>query len=305
MNGMANVNSASRPHYASSIPVPRASSQTRIHTPGASPQLPPRQAGLALSPHRAASPRLGKAAGSSRNSSPKASQGRGSPRVAAGPVKELTEDGKSLPSSPWSSPKVTPKASLSSHAGPRRTGETPGTQRKKKTQEGIVIHQARGRSPPPTSSHGETPTLRAPEGRRPPGCPGKDPRDINYKSSGVSRSSEADEGAASESSSPACSPAHSKWPSSTPGVINFSSVHQQSQPVTATVAPFQYRLQTDQDLDPLPQGSWALDGYSRTPGRIEGGFYIASIWDNVKIQELGQEVVVTLVAAVNADCSFL
>ncbi|XP_069897942.1 neuron navigator 1 isoform X2 [Dipodomys merriami] len=275
MNGMANVNSASRPHYASSIPVPRASSQTRIHTPGASPQLPPRQAGLALSPHRAASPRLGKAAGSSRNSSPKASQGRGSPRVAAGPVKELAEDGKSLPSSPWSSPKVTPKAALSSHTGPRRTGETPGTQRKKKkTQEGIVIHQARGRSPPPTSSHGETPTPRAPEGRRPPGCPGKDPRDINYKSSGVSRSSEADEGAASESSSPACSPAHSKWPSSTPGVINFSSVHQQSQPVTATVAPFQYRLQTDQNLDPLPQGGWALDGYSRTPGRIEGGFCI-------------------------------
>ncbi|XP_048213211.1 neuron navigator 1 isoform X2 [Perognathus longimembris pacificus] len=273
MNGMANVNPTSRPHYASSIPVPRASSQTRIHTPGASPQLPPRQAGLALSPQRAASPRLGKAAGS-RNSSPKSSWGRGTPKVS-GVVKELAEDSKSLPSSPWNSPKGTPKAALSSQAGSRRVGETPGTQgKKKKTQEGIVIRQTRGRSPPPASAHGETPTPRAPEGRKPPGCPGKDPRDINYKSSGASRSSEADAEAASEPPSPACSPAHSKWPCSAPGVINFSSAHQQSQPVTATVAPFQYRLQTDQDPDPLPQSSWALDGYSRVPSRTEGGFCI-------------------------------
>ncbi|XP_025776803.1 neuron navigator 1 [Puma concolor] len=107
MNGMANVNSASRPHYASSIPVPRAASQTRIHTPGASPQLRPRQAGLALSPQRA---------------------------------------------------------------------------------------------------------------------------------------------------------------------ISFASVHQQSQPVTATVAPFQYRLQTDQEPGPVPQASWALDGYSGPPGGTEESF---------------------------------
>lgn len=228
MNGMANVNSASRPHYASSIPVPRASSQTRIHTPGASPQLRPRQqADLALSPQRGASPRRGKAAGSSRNSSPKAYRGRGTPR-AAGSV-------ESLPSSPWNSPRVTPKTALSSQAGSRRAGETQSSQRKK-TQEGIPVRQTRGRSPPLTSRHGETQIPGPPEGRIPPGYQGKDQKNVNYK---PLRCLEPDEG---EASSPACGSVQSvQRPSATPGVISFSSAHQQSQPITATVAPFQYR----------------------------------------------------------------
>ncbi|XP_058441938.1 neuron navigator 1 isoform X7 [Marmota monax] len=270
MNGMANVNSASRPHYASSIPVPRASSQTRIHTPGASPQLRPRQAGLALSPQRAASPRLGKAAGPSRNSSPKVSRGRGTPR-AAGAAKESAEDGESLPSSPWSSPRVTPKAVLSSQAGSRRVREAQGTHGKKKAQEGIPTRQSRGRSPSRTSCHGETHIPGTSEGRKPPSCPGKDQRDINYKTSGILRSLEPDDRAASGASSPVCSPMQNKRPSPTPA-ISFSTVHQQSQPVTATVAPFQYRLQTDQEPGPLPQSSWALDGYSSPPSRTEDSF---------------------------------
>ncbi|KAM4814488.1 neuron navigator 1 isoform X2 [Urocitellus parryii] len=270
MNGMANVNSASRPHYASSIPVPRASSQTRIHTPGASPQLRPRQAGLALSPQRAASPRLGKAAGPSRNSSPKVSRGRGTPR-AAGAAKESAEDGESLPSSPWSSPRVTPKAAFSSQAGSRRVREAQGTHGKKKAQEGIPTRQTRGRSPSRTSCHGETHIPGTSEGRKPPSCPGKDQRDINYKTSGILRSLEPDDRASSGASSPVCSPMQSKRPSPTPA-ISFSSVHQQSQPVTATVAPFQYRLQTDQEPGPLPQSSWALDGYSSPPSRTEDSF---------------------------------
>nr|XP_040133162.1 neuron navigator 1 isoform X7 [Ictidomys tridecemlineatus] len=270
MNGMANVNSASRPHYASSIPVPRASSQTRIHTPGASPQLRPRQAGLALSPQRAASARLGKAAGPSRNSSPKVSRGRGTPR-AAGAAKESAEDGESLPSSPWSSPRVTPKAALSSQAGSRRVREAQGTHGKKKAQEGIPTRQTRGRSPSRTSCHGETHIPGTSEGRKPPSCPEKDQRDINYKTSGILRSLEPDDRASSGASSPVCSPMQSKRPSPTPA-ISFSSVHQQSQPVTATVAPFQYRLQTDQEPGPLPQSSWALDGYSSPPSRTEDSF---------------------------------
>ncbi|KAM5143876.1 neuron navigator 1 isoform 2-T2 [Callospermophilus lateralis] len=270
MNGMANVNSASRPHYASSIPVPRASSQTRIHTPGASPQLRPRQAGLALSPQRAASPRLGKAAGPSRNSSPKVSRGRGTPR-AAGAAKESAEDGESLPSSPWSSPRVTPKAGLSSQAGSRKVREAQGTHGKRKAQEGIPTRQTRGRSPSRTSCHGETHIPGTSEGRKPPSCPGKDQRDINYKTSGILRSLEPDDRAASGASSPVCSPMQSKRPSPAPA-ISFSSVHQQSQPVTATVAPFQYRLQTDQEPGPLPQSSWALDGYSSPPSRTEDSF---------------------------------
>lgn len=241
MNGMANVNSASRPHYASSIPVPRAASQTRIHTPGASPQLRPRQAGLALSPQRSASPRLGKAGGPSRNSSPKASRGRGSPKTS-GAGRESAEGGEGLSSSPWSSPRASPKAALSSRAGSRRTGETQGTQGKKKVaQEGIPVRQTRGRSPSRMSSHRETQIPGAPEGRKPPNHPGKDQRDTNYKSPGVLKSLEPDAGTASGASSPVCSPVPSKRPSPTPGAISFASVHQQSQPVTATVAPFQYR----------------------------------------------------------------
>ncbi|XP_037680988.1 neuron navigator 1 isoform X7 [Choloepus didactylus] len=272
MNGMANVNSASRLHYASSIPVPRAASQTRIPTPGASPQLRPRQAGLALSPQRAASPRLGKAMGPPRNSSPKASRGRGSPK-AAGAVRESAEGGEGLSGSPWSSPRVTPKAALSSRAGSRRTGETLGTQgKKKKAQEGIPIRQPRGRSPSRTISHEETHIPGTSEGRNPLSCPGKDQSDINYKSSGIPRSLEPDDRAASGASSPVSSPAQSKRPSPTPGAISFSSVHQQSQPVTATVAPFQYRLQADQEPGPLPQGSWALEGYSNLTDRTAENF---------------------------------
>ncbi|XP_015303445.1 neuron navigator 1 isoform X4 [Macaca nemestrina] len=269
MNGMANVNPASRPHYASSIPVPRASSQTRIPTPGASPQLRPRQTGLALSPQRAASPRLGKAAGPSRNSSPRASRGRGSPKFA-GSVRESAEDGEGSSSSPWNSPRTTPKAVLSSRAGSGRIGERQSTQRKKKkAQEGTPVCQTRGRSPSRTSFHGET---QIPEVRKPPSGPGKDQRDINYKSSGTPRSLEPDERAASWASSPVCSPAQGKRPSPSPGAISFSSVHQQSQPVTATVAPFQYRLQTDQKPGPLSQGSWALDGYTEPLHETEESF---------------------------------
>ncbi|XP_054513469.1 neuron navigator 1 isoform X5 [Pan troglodytes] len=272
MNGMANVNPASRPHYASSIPVPRASSQTRIPTPGASPQLRPCQAGLALSPQRAASPRLGKAAGPSRNSSPRAFQGRGSPKFA-GAVRESAEDGEGPFSSPWNSPRTTPKAALSSRAGSGRIGERQGTQgKKKKAQEGTPVCQTRGRSPSRTSFHRETQIPGAPEGRKPPSCPGKDQRDINYKSSGTPRSLEPDEGAASWASSPVCSPVQGKRPSPSPGAISFSSVHQQSQPVTATVAPFQYRLQTDQKPGPLSQGSWPLDGYAEPLHETEESF---------------------------------
>ncbi|XP_058130933.1 neuron navigator 1 isoform X6 [Dasypus novemcinctus] len=269
MNGMANVNSASRPHYASSIPVPRAASQTRIPTPGASPQLRPRQAGLALSPQRAASPRLGKAAGPPRNSSPRTSRGRGSPK-AAGPARDSAAGCEGLSSSPWSSPRMTLKAALSSRAGAGRAGETQGT--KKKAQEGIPIRQARGRSPSRTISHGETQIPGAPEGRKPLSCPGKDQRDVNYQSSGIPRSLEPDDRAASGASSPGSSPAQSKRPSPTLGTISFSSVHQQSQPVTATVAPFQYRLQADQDPGPRPQGSWALDGCSSPAHGTEENF---------------------------------
>ncbi|XP_004685555.2 PREDICTED: neuron navigator 1 isoform X2 [Condylura cristata] len=271
MNGMANVNSTSRPHYASSIPVPRAASQTRIHTPGASPQLRPRQAGLAPSPQRAASPRLSKDTGPLRSSSPRASRGRGSP-TASRAVRESAERSEGLSSSPWSSPRATPKAALSSRAGSRRVGEPQSTQGKKKVaQEGIPILQTRGRSPSRMSSRGEA---QIPEGRKPPNCPGKDQRDVNSRSSGVPRSLEPGDGVTSGASSPICSPRLSKPSSPASGTISFSSAHTQSQPVTATVAPFQYRLQANQEPDPLPQGSWASDGCCGPPGRTPESFCV-------------------------------
>uniref|UniRef100_A0A8D2BKN9 Neuron navigator 1 n=1 Tax=Sus scrofa TaxID=9823 RepID=A0A8D2BKN9_PIG len=269
MDGTASVNSASRPHYASSIPVPRAASQTRIQTPAASPRLRPRQAGLALSPPRAASPRPTRARGSSRGSSPRASRGRGSPRTV-GAARESTEGAEGPVGSPWNSPRAAPKASISGQAGSRRPGGTPGTpSRRQAAQEGVPPRQTRGRSPSRTSSHGETQAPGAPEGRKPPNYLGKDQRDAAFRSPGASRSSEPDTRAASGPSSPACSPMQSPRLPPGPGAIRFPSVHQQSQPVTATVAPFQYRVQTDREPGPLRQGSWAPEGYSSIPGRTE------------------------------------
>lgn len=219
---MASVNPASRPHYASSIPVPRAASQTRIPTPGASPQLRPRQAGLALSPQRAASPKLGKAGGPPRGSSPKASWGRGSPKPS-GVVREPCDSGDTPSSSPWSSPRANPKA------GSRRVRDTQG--KKKMAQDGLLTRQTRGRSPSRTRPWGEDHVAAAPEGR-------KEERDGIPRSSGHPST---DDAAALSASSRICSPAQSKRPAPTPGAISFSPAHPQSQPVTATVAPFQYR----------------------------------------------------------------
>ncbi|XP_059533848.1 neuron navigator 1 isoform X3 [Myotis daubentonii] len=265
MNGMANVNAASRPHFASSIPVPRAASQTRTHTPGASPQLRPRQAGPALSPQRAASPRLGKAAGHPRGSSPKAARGRGSPKPC-GVGRESAEAADGLCGSPWSSPRVTPKSTLPSPAGPRRAGETQG--RRMVAREGIPVRQARGRSPARTSPLGETQAPAPPDSHRAPNGPGDDQRDRSHRSS---VSSELEAGAAPGAPSPAVSPVQGRRPSLAPGAISFSSVHQHSPPITATVAPFQYRLQTEPEPGPPPQGSWAVDGYSTPRGRTEDG----------------------------------
>lgn len=119
------------------------------------------------------------------------------------------------------------------------------------------------------SSHGETQIPGAPEGQNPPNYSGKDQRATNCNSSGVPRSLEPDASAGAGACSPVSSPVQSTRPSPTLGAISFSSGHQQSQPVTATVAPFQYRLQTDQEPGPLPQGGSAFDGYSSAPGGTE------------------------------------
>ncbi|XP_027699194.1 neuron navigator 1 isoform X2 [Vombatus ursinus] len=287
MNGTANLNSASRPHYASSIPVPRATSQTKIHALAASPQLRPRQHSLVPSPQRAASPRLGKAVGSPSNSSPKTPRGRGSAKPSGGlresfPGHERPEaaegyEGHSSQSlsSPWSSPKVTPKALSSSRAGPRRTEEAQVIGGKKKTREGIRASQAQSRSPSRISPHRDSQTPGASEGRKPLSCLGKD-QEVNFKGSGISKplgpEDESQNEIPSGTSSSVISPVHTKGSSSSLGTISFSSASQQNHPVTATVAPFHYRLQGDQDTDPLPQDGCAFEDYPSPSDGSEDNF---------------------------------
>ncbi|XP_072504323.1 neuron navigator 1 isoform X5 [Notamacropus eugenii] len=289
MNGTANLNSASRPHYASSIPVPRATSQTKIHTLAASPQLRPRQHSLVPSPQRAASPRLGKAVGSPSSSSPKTPRGRGSAKPSGG-LKESSFPGHERPeaaegyeghssqslSSPWSSPRVTPKALSSSRPGPRRTEETQVIGgKKKRTSEGIRASQTQSRSPSRISPHRDTLALGASESRKPLSCQGKD-QEVNFKGSGISRplgpEDECQNEIPSRTSSSLISPVHSKGSSPGLGTISFSSASQQNHPVTATVAPFQYRIQGDQDTDPLPQDGCAFEDYPSPSDGSEDNF---------------------------------
>uniref|UniRef100_A0A8B9YTJ3 Neuron navigator 1 n=1 Tax=Bos mutus grunniens TaxID=30521 RepID=A0A8B9YTJ3_BOSMU len=67
--------------------------------------------------------------------------------------------------------------------------------------------------------------------------------------------------------SPSCSPVQSPRPAL--GAVSFGSAHTHGQPVTATVAPFRYRVQADPEPGPLSQGSWASDGYSSPSGVAE------------------------------------
>uniref|UniRef100_G5E5S5 Neuron navigator 1 n=1 Tax=Bos taurus TaxID=9913 RepID=G5E5S5_BOVIN len=267
MDRTASLSAAGRPQHTSAIPVPRAASQSRTQTPVASPQLRPRQAGLALSPQRAVSPRLGKASGPSRGSSPKAPWGRGSPKATGAP-RELSEGVGAPTGSPWSSPRAAPKVALASRPRSRRAGETRGTPGQKRgAQEGTVTRQTRGRSPSRASSHGDTQIPGTPEAQKPSNHPGKDQRDVPGTSSGVPRPLEPELQLASGPPSPSCSPVQSPRPAL--GAVSFGSAHTHGQPVTATVAPFRYRVQADPEPGPLSQGSWASDGYSSPSGVAE------------------------------------
>ncbi|XP_053099534.1 neuron navigator 1 isoform X2 [Hemicordylus capensis] len=99
MNGTANVNAAGRSHYASSIPVPRAASHSKIHTLAASPKLPPRQNSVvgAVPSQRASSPRTAKGLVSSSGGAPKGPKQKAIPKApaASSPGQEKAEDSES------------------------------------------------------------------------------------------------------------------------------------------------------------------------------------------------------------------
>ncbi|XP_024073791.2 neuron navigator 1 isoform X1 [Terrapene carolina triunguis] len=298
MNGTANVNVTGRSHYASAIPVPRAMSQSK---------LPPRQSSLGAPPsQRAASPRPGKAPGCVSSPAAKGSKPKSLSKgpMEAGPGPETAEpseckraDGvesglsqstRTPGSSPRGGPKTTPRATgapkkalvqgterekespkpgeaYSSHGAKKGSGKPSGTAELAKTP------QLQGKSPSRFSLCSESGLPGTPEGssaKRPQSCPvkGQWVSEALWKGSGVPKA------ARGEDKSPGIllgtsSPMQNKEPA-----ISFSSVPQQSHPVTATVAPFHYRLQGDREKSEFSQEERACEELTSPADGPELGF---------------------------------
>ncbi|XP_074921061.1 neuron navigator 1 isoform X4 [Chelonoidis abingdonii] len=279
MNGMANVNVTGRSHYASAIPVPRAMSQSK---------LPPRQSSLgAPSSQRAASPRPGKVPGCVSGPAAKGSKPKSLSKapVEAGPGPETAEqleckraDGvesglsqstRTPGSSPRGGPKATPRAmgaprkalvqgierekeslkpgeAYSSHSTKKGSGKPSGTAELAKTP------QLQGKSPSRFSLCSESGLPSTPEGssaKRPQSCPVKG----QWVSEALCKGSGVPKAARGEDKSPGISLGTSSPMQNKEPAISFSSVPQQSHPVTATVAPFHYRLQGDKEKSEFSQ----------------------------------------------------
>ncbi|XP_043389461.1 neuron navigator 1 isoform X6 [Chelonia mydas] len=279
MNGTANVNVTGRSHYASAIPVPRTMSQSK---------LPPRQSSLGAPPsQRAASPRPGKVPGcigspAARGSKPKSLS---KAPVEAGPGPETAEaseckraDGvesglSQSARTPGSSPRGGPKATARATGAPKKA-LVQGTEREKespKPGEAYSSHGTKkgsgkpsgaaelaktphlqGKSPSRFSLCSESGLPGVPEGssvKRPQSCPvkGQWVSEALWKGSGVPKA------ARGEDKSPGISLGTSSPMQNKEPAISFSSVPQQSHPVTATVAPFHYRLQGDREKSEFSQ----------------------------------------------------
>ncbi|XP_077785232.1 neuron navigator 1 isoform X6 [Podarcis muralis] len=283
MNGTANVNAAGRSHYASSIPVPRAASHSKIHTLAASPKLPPRQNSVGAVPsQRASSPRTGKGLVSSSSGVPKGSKQKLVPKTpaAASPGQEKSEASESHGGSDGidSSLSLSMVSGCSSPRGMQRSSSrTIGATKK-------AAVQATERSKD-TTKHGEDSSSRGakkglgkpstiPEPAKTPHLPGKSPSYLSlYSETLLSRSSEG-----STTKRPQSCPVKGQWvseangkgsgtskPEEKPqvisldtsnlnkgpvlhtGPISFSSVPQHNHPIMATVAPFHYRRQGEKE----------------------------------------------------------
>ncbi|XP_074792336.1 neuron navigator 1 isoform X3 [Natator depressus] len=279
MNGTANVNVTGRSHYASAIPVPRTMSQSK---------LPPRQSSLGAPPsQRAASPRPGKAPGCIGSPAAKGSRPKSLSKapVEAGPGPEtaeaseckradgvesgLSQSARTPCSSPRGGPKATPRATgapkkaliqgterekespkpgeaYSSHGTKKGSGKPSGAAELAKTP------HLQGKSPSRFSLCSESGLPGVPEGssaKRPQSCPvkGQWVSEALWKGSGVPKA------ARGEDKSPGISLGTSSPMQNKEPAISFSSVPQQSHPVTATVAPFHYRLQGDREKSEFSQ----------------------------------------------------
>ncbi|XP_044868440.1 neuron navigator 1 isoform X5 [Mauremys mutica] len=281
MNGTANVNVnvTGRSHYASAIPVPRAMSQSK---------LPPRQSSLGAPPsQRAASPRPGKAPGCVSGPAAKGSKPKSLSKapVEAGPGPETAEpseckraDGveSSLSQStrtPGSSPRCGPKATPRATGAPKKAlvqgterekaslkpgeaysnhGTKKGSGKPSGTAELAKTPQLQGKSPSRFSLCSESGLPGTPEGssaKRPQSCPVKG----QWVSEALCKGSGVPKAARGEDKSPGISLGTSSPMQNKEPAISFSSVPQQSHPVTATVAPFHYRLQGDREKSEFSQ----------------------------------------------------
>nr|XP_034978989.1 neuron navigator 1 isoform X6 [Zootoca vivipara] len=304
MNGTANVNAAGRSHYASSIPVPRAASHSKIHTLAASPKLPPRQNTVGAVPsQRASSPRTGKGLVSSSSGAPKGSKQKLVPKTpaAASPGQEKSEASESHGGSDGvdSSLSVSMVSGCSSPRGMQRSSSrTTGTTKK-------AAVQATERSKD-TPKHGEDSSSRSakkglgkpstiPEPAKTSHLPGKSPSYLSlYSETLLSRSSEG-----STTKRPQSCPVKGQWaseangkgsgtskPEEKPqvisldtsnlnkgpvlhtGPISFSSVPQHNHPIMATVAPFHYRRQGEKERSSSSKEETACE--EQQPNLTEG-----------------------------------
>uniref|UniRef100_A0A670I1I4 Neuron navigator 1 n=1 Tax=Podarcis muralis TaxID=64176 RepID=A0A670I1I4_PODMU len=283
MNGTANVNAAGRSHYASSIPVPRAASHSKIHTLAASPKLPPRQNSVGAVPsQRASSPRTGKGLVSSSSGVPKGSKQKLVPKTpaAASPGQEKSEASESHGGSDGidsslslsmvsgcSSPRGMQRSS-SRTIGATKKAAVQATERSKDTTKQGEDSSSRGAK----KGLGKPSTI--PEPAKTSHLPGKSPSYLSlYSETLLSRSSEG-----STTKRPQSCPVKGQWaseangkgsgtskPEEKPqvisldtsnlnkgpvlhtGPISFSSVPQHNHPIMATVAPFHYRRQGEKE----------------------------------------------------------
>ncbi|XP_065710928.2 neuron navigator 1 isoform X5 [Patagioenas fasciata] len=193
MNGTANVSPASRSHYVSAIPVPRAVAHAKPHA-----AAPPSAPGLPV-PHRTPSPQPAKAlAPGPKTLKPKgAGRAEGREGSPGGPPRGGQRPPVRAPVSPGKWPEA---------AGSRRRGAGVG--------EPTELPKA-----PPVQSRG---------GGRLGRSPGKAMARMGNEPHGGSQG---------------------RSPVFGSGAITFSSGPPHSHPVTATVAPFQYRLQEKPEED--------------------------------------------------------
>ncbi|XP_075766304.1 neuron navigator 1 isoform X4 [Pelodiscus sinensis] len=270
MNGTANVTVTGRSHYVSAIPVPRAVSQSKLHAMAASPKLAPRPSGLGAPPaQRASSPRQGKAPGCASSAASKSSKPKSLSKASreAGPGQETAEPSESKraegadcglrqsPKTPGSSPRGGQKAmprvpgapTTALRAGAERE-ESPGTKKSLGKPSGPAEP---AKTPSRFSLCGESGLPGAPAGasaKRPLSCPAKG----QWASDAIGKGSGVPKAAGGEDKSLGISLGTRSLMQNKEPAVSFSAP-QQSHPVTATVAPFRYRLQGDGEQEERPQ----------------------------------------------------